>query len=121
MQSNDVIAAIDVGTTKICTIVARKVNGQFPEVIAHSVVPCSGLKKGNVENINLTAEAIRESIYAVKSKTDLPVRSAYVGITGSHVSFENKVDYFDSVGAKGVITDEEVRSIPDLVTSGVES
>ena len=65
MQSNDVIAAIDVGTTKICTIVARKVNGQFPEVIAHSVVPCSGLKKGNVENINLTAEAIRESIYAV--------------------------------------------------------
>ena len=56
MQSNDVIAGIDVGTTKICTIVARKVNGQFPEVIAHSVVPCSGLKKGNVEGAALEQE-----------------------------------------------------------------
>ena len=121
MQSSDVIAAIDVGTTKICTIVARRVNGQFPEVIAHSVVPCSGLKKGNVEDINLTTEAIRESLYAVKSKTDLPVRSAYVGITGSHVTFENRVDYFDGIGTKGVITAEEVSGIPDMVTSGVES
>ena len=52
MQQSDVITAIDVGTTKICTIVARKVNGEYPEVIAHSVVSCSGLKKGNVEDIN---------------------------------------------------------------------
>ena len=45
MPQNDVITAIDVGTTKICTIVAQKVNGEYPEVIAHSVVTCSGLKK----------------------------------------------------------------------------
>ena len=43
MQQSDVITAIDVGTTKICTIVARKVNGEYPEVIAHSVVNCLSL------------------------------------------------------------------------------
>jgi len=118
MQPSDVITAIDVGTTKICTIVAKKVNGQLPDVIAHSVVPCAGLKKGNVEDINLTSEAIRESLYDVRRKTDLPVRSAYIGITGAHVTFDNKVDYFDSVGGKGVITSEEVDRIPDLVSAG---
>ena len=42
---DNIITAIDVGTTKVCTIVARKVNGQKPEIIAYSNVPCSGLKK----------------------------------------------------------------------------
>jgi cell division protein FtsA len=69
----------------------------------------------------VTSEAIRESLYAVRSKTDLPVTSAYIGITGSHVSFDNKVDYFESVGAKGVITEEEVGKIPGMVTSAAES
>ena len=40
---DNIITAIDVGTTKVCTIVARKVNGQKPEIIAYSNVPCSCL------------------------------------------------------------------------------
>ncbi len=118
MRAGDVITAIDVGTTKICTIVAKKVNGRLPEVVAHSVVPCAGLKKGNVEDINLTSEAIRESLKRVREKTDVPVTNAYVGITGSHVGFDNKTDSFDSVGGMGVITSEEVDRIPDLVSVG---
>ena len=113
--SDNVITAIDVGTTKVCTIVAHKVNGRNPEIVAHSIVPCSGLKKGNVEDLGLTAEAIRESLYEVRNKTNLPIRSAYVGITGAHIAFDNKVDYFDDIGGKGVITATEVGKIPDLV------
>ena len=118
MQQSDVITAIDVGTTKICTIVARKVNGEYPEVIAHSVVNCSGLKKGNVEDITLTAEAIRQSLVEVRGKTDTPIGSAYIGITGSHVTFDNRIDNLDGVGRQGVITADEVNNIPDLVTAG---
>jgi len=121
MPQSDVITAIDVGTTKICTIVAQKVNGEYPEVIAHSVVTCSGLKKGNVEDINLTSEAIRQSLYEVRSKTEIPIRSAYIGITGSHVTFDNRVDNLDGVGRHGVITADEVNEIPDLVTAGAET
>ena len=118
MRAGDVITAIEVGTTKICTIVEKKVNGRLPEVVDHSVVPCAGLKKGNVEDINLTSEAIRESLKRVREKTDVPVTNAYVGITGSHVGFDNKTDSFDSVGGMGVITSEEVDRIPDLVSVG---
>jgi cell division protein FtsA len=113
--SDNVITAIDVGTTKVCTIVAHKVNSQTPEIVAHSIVPCSGLKKGNVEDLSLTSQAIKESLYEVRNKTNLPIRSAYVGITGAHIAFNNKVDYFDSIGGEGVITATEVGNIPDMV------
>ena len=118
---DNIITAIDVGTTKVCTIVAQKVNGQKPEIIAYSNVPCSGLKKGNVEDLGLTSKAIKESLYEVKNKTNLPIRSAYVGITGAHVAFDNKVDYFDDIGSDGVITATEVGKIPELVAHGSDS
>ena len=121
MQMNETITAIDIGTTKICTIVARKVNGEFPEVIAHSVVPCSGLKKGNVENINLTSQAIGSSLKEIREKTDSPISSAYIGITGSHIDFDNRVDLLDDIGSHGVITSEEVEKIPQLISGGLES
>tara|TARA_Y100001934_G_scaffold5135_1_gene7186 strand:+ start:4269 stop:5519 length:1251 start_codon:yes stop_codon:yes gene_type:complete len=121
MQINETITAIDIGTTKICTILARKVNGEFPEVIAHSVVPCSGLKKGNVENINLTSQAISSSLAEIREKTSSPIDSAYIGITGSHIDFDNRVDTLDGIGRHGVITTDEVEKIPQLISRGLES
>ena len=109
MEMNETITAIDIGTTKICTIVARKVNGEFPEVIAHSVVPCSGLKKGNVENINLTSQAIGSSLKEIREKTNFLVSSAYIGITGSHIDFDNRIDLLDDIGSHGVITSRYAR------------
>jgi len=115
MENGSVITTIDVGTTKICTIVAMKVNGRYPEIIAHSVVPCTGLKKGNVEDINITAEGIKSSLEVIRSRTDLPINAAYVGITGAHIDFDNRVDVLSHIGSKGVITSDEVNSVPELV------
>ena len=70
MKNGSVITAIDVGTTKICTIVAMKVNGRYPEIIAHSIVPCTGLKKGNVEDIYITAKGIKSSLEVIRSRTE---------------------------------------------------
>ena len=115
MKNGSVITAIDVGTTKICTIVAMKVNGRYPEIIAHSVVPCTGLKKGNVEDINITAKGIKSSLEVIRSRTELPINAAYVGITGSHIDFDNRIDVLNHIGSKGVITSDEVNSVPELV------
>ena len=40
-----IVTAIDVGTTKVCTIVARKDGAKRIDVLGHSTVPCDGLRK----------------------------------------------------------------------------
>ena len=117
MGDSKTITAIDIGTTKVCTIVGRINSAGHPEVLAHSLVPCQGLKKGNVEDVDATASAVRASIQDVEKQTGTRVRSAYVGVTGAHVTFENRWDSLDWVGEQGVITAEELTRVPETVAS----
>ena len=114
-QDSKVIAAVDVGTTKVCTIVARQEGTRQFSVISYSVVPSRGIDKGTVTDISEAEESIRSSISEATGKVDETVTSAYVGITGSHVSFENRSDRIDWAATKGVITRSDLEKIPQTV------
>ena len=116
-QEQKIYTAIDVGTTKVCTIVGRKKGADGFEILAHSVVPCEGLRKGNVIDVTATAKAIRHSITAVNSAAGVNAQTAYVGITGAHVSFENRWDKLGWVGNRGVITADDLTLVPPRVAS----
>ena len=94
-QESPAIAAIDIGTTKVCTVVGRKDDSGEVQVMGYSSVPCSGLRKGNVSDADATEKAIRESVQEVQGKTGTSITSAYVGVTGSHVGYVNRRDQLD--------------------------
>ena len=99
------IAAIDVGTTKVCTIMADDYGTGGLRILGVGVVPSRGLQKGLVINVNEARDSIRESIRKAERSAGYRLESAYVGITGRHIS---------SVNNRGVITitrnDQLVRS-----------
>ena len=115
-QKNATFAAIDVGTTKVCAIIGRGSGPDDVQVLAHSTVPCDGLRKGNVADSQATAEAIRRAVMDVSREADVTVDAAYVGVTGAHVSFENRWDALDWVGNLGVITADDLKRVPEKIS-----
>jgi cell division protein FtsA len=89
-----VITAIDVGTTKICTAIAEITENGSAQVIGVGITPSHGLHKGLVVNIDDAAKSIKESVRKAEQSANYKVESAYVGVTGRHVS---------SVNNKGVV------------------
>jgi cell division protein FtsA len=89
MKKRNVIASIDVGTTKICTIMADVSDGSSPRILGVGVSPSKGLHKGLVVNINEARETIRESVKKAEQAANYKVDSAYVGVTGRHVTSIN--------------------------------
>jgi cell division protein FtsA len=89
MKKRNVVAAIDVGTTKICTILADATDGYSPRVVGVGISPSRGLHKGLVVNINEARESIRDSVRKAEQASDYTVESAYVGVTGRHVTSMN--------------------------------
>ena len=83
------IAAIDVGTTKICTAIAEVNEAGNVQVIGVGIAPSKGLHKGLVVNINDAKEAIRESVGKAERTCNYKIESAFVGVTGRHVSSLN--------------------------------
>ena len=84
-----VISAIDVGTTKICTITGSLDSGGNIQVLGVGLVPSHGMHKGMVVNVEEAKESIAESIRRAEQASGLKVESAYVGVTGRHVSSHN--------------------------------
>jgi len=89
MKKRTSLASIDVGTTKICTTLADVNDGGNVRVIGVGIAPSQGLHKGLVVNINEARESIRESVRKAEQASARRIESAYVGVTGRHVSSMN--------------------------------
>ncbi len=104
------IAAIDVGTTKICTLIAEvSDNGTTgPRIAGVGITPSRGLRKGVVVNVTEATEAIAASVEKAERLSGYQVESAYVGVAGSHISSINsRGTVAISRGERG-ITQEDV-------------
>jgi cell division protein FtsA len=55
----NILTGLDVGTSKVCALVAEAASDGSIAVLGHGIVPCTGLRKGVVVNIEATVEAIR--------------------------------------------------------------
>src|SRR5690554_5225508 len=85
MSTKSVIVALDIGTTKVCTLIAQK-NGQSLDILGVGSHPSHGLKKGSVVNIEKTVQSIRSSIEEAKLMAGLDsLESATIGIAGNHI------------------------------------
>lgn len=88
-MKNRTIASIDVGTTKVCTTIADiNENGDL-QVVGVGITPSNGLHKGLVVNINEARESIRESVRKAEQASNYKLESAYIGVTGRHVTSLN--------------------------------
>lgn len=81
---DEVIVAIDVGTTKICVLVARKVAGTL-DIIGIGKSPSYGLQKGVVVDVAKTIHSIALAVKEAEIMAGISIESAYIGISGGHV------------------------------------
>ncbi len=83
------VVGIDVGTTKVCTMVAEvRPDGRI-NILGVGIAPSKGLDKGMVVNIDEASNAIRTSVDKAERLSGYRVGMAYVGIAGKHVQSLN--------------------------------
>lgn len=87
--SDRMIVAIDVGTTKICVLVAEKLGDNQIAIVGIGKAPSEGLKKGVVVNIGQTIHSIKLAVKEAELMSGFTIGSAYVGISGSHIHSMN--------------------------------
>ena len=90
MAKSEIISCIDVGTTKVCSIMANAGHGSSLQVLGVGVTHTKGLHKGLVVNITEARESIRASVRRAEQASGLKMESVYVGVTGRHITSLNK-------------------------------
>jgi cell division protein FtsA len=86
MSNERIVVGIDVGTTKVCALIAEVSDDERLEVIGVGIVPARGLKKGVVVNPEEVVESIVGAVQKAEQQSGFKIVSAFVGISGAHMS-----------------------------------
>lgn len=85
MYQEDIRLAIDVGSTKVCSVAVRRDSSGEPEVLALNVMPSDAMNRGDLTNRSRAAEIIRASVSEAQDQCHISFSKAYIGISGKHV------------------------------------
>lgn len=89
MPKEKIITAIDVGSSKVSTIIAALTENKISVIGVSGNVPSKGIRKGNVVDIDDAVEAISESLERAERMAGVSVSSAFITVNGSHLETLN--------------------------------
>lgn len=101
-----IVIAVDLGTTKVCTLVARVEGQRSLRILGVGIEPSAGIRKGNIVDINAASQAVARSVEKAQRTSGVEITSALVSLAGSHVSSVNSRGVVGISG--GVITQDDV-------------
>ncbi|MBU1104488.1 cell division protein FtsA [Candidatus Parcubacteria bacterium] len=93
MPKEKLETVIDIGSTKVATIIASLADERV-SVVGVSTVPSTGIRKGVVVDIDAAVEAISQSLEKSQRMSGFPISTAFVTVNGSHI---------ESINSHGVV------------------
>jgi len=109
-RKENLVVGLDIGTSKVCAIVAE-VNPDGLEVVGLGTVPSNGLRKGVVVNIDATVESVRRAVEEAELMAGCEISNVVVGVAGGHIKG------FNSQGIVAVknreVAEQDIRRVVD--------
>ena len=119
MEQGEIAIGLDIGTTKIVTIVGRKTEHNKIEILGFGKAKSLGVQRGVVSNITQTIESIQHAVAMAEADSGLKLKNFVVGIAGQHIRSLQHSDYILRENAQEVITqvdiDKLIKNVHKLV------
>ncbi|KAB2644145.1 MAG: cell division protein FtsA [Verrucomicrobia bacterium] len=91
MSREQLFVGLEIGTTKICVIVAEGLPDGSIHILGVGETPSRGVRKGEIIDFASVTECVREAIIDAEEKSNVEIRSVWVALSGGHLqSFNNR-------------------------------
>jgi cell division protein FtsA len=117
-MAKKIVSALDVGSSKICAVVASVEEDNVPQVIGVASQPSIGIKKGVVVNIDDAINCIASTLEAAERMAGITVPSVYLSVSGKHITSTNNKGVV-AVSTDEIITDDVFRTIESARTVSI--
>jgi cell division protein FtsA len=91
MGNNDLMVGLEIGTSKICVVVGESRPDGTTKILGVGQAPSRGVRKGEIVDFETAMKCVHEAVVDAEQKSDVMIRSVYVGVAGAHIqSFNNR-------------------------------
>lgn len=112
-MNKKLLCALDVGSSKVCAIMAHTTADNTFQVVGVGVTPSRGLRKGIVINLDEAREVVREAVKKAEQASGLKMESAYVAIAGSHITSQNARSAIAITRNDRLVQDDDLKRVLD--------
>jgi cell division protein FtsA len=85
MSDSNIVVGIDLGTTKICVVIAELLAGEGVKVVGIGHSPSEGLRRGVVVDVDKTVQSLTTAVQQAELVAGIEIGHAYAGIAGEHI------------------------------------
>ncbi len=111
MASEQIFVGLEIGTTKICVIVAEGRSDGTISILGAGETPSRGVRKGEIVDMATVSECVREALLDAEDKTNVEISNVWVAITGSHLRSFNNRGSFTLPEERDVIIEEDLQTV----------
>ncbi|MBU0559063.1 MAG: cell division protein FtsA [Bacteroidetes bacterium] len=110
-MKKNIIGGLDLGTTKVCAVIAEYNSNDKIDILGFGVAPSEGLNRGLVANIAKTAEAIKEAMDIAKNRAGIDIKQLNVGVAGEHITSLRHRNYVTISNAEKEISKDDLERL----------
>jgi cell division protein FtsA len=111
------VVALDIGTSKVCTLVGEITDRGQLEIIGKGTAPMKGTRRGNIINLDQAIEAVKKAVDEAEVMAGLNIDSVYVGMSGDHIRSVNSRGVVSVTGKHREIGREDIDRVIDASKS----
>lgn len=119
MLNRNIAVGLDIGTTKVCVVVAEKDELGKLNVLGKGRSVSEGLQRATVVNINKTVDAIKAAIADAERESSIHIKGVNVGISGAHVNCIHSNSEI-SVNQTGIVNESDVRRFLEKAKTNIK-
>jgi len=119
MLTRNIAVGLDIGTTKVCVVVAEKDEIGKLNVLGKGRSNSDGLQRATVVNINKTVDAIKTAVADAERESSIRIKGVNVGISGAHVNCIHSKSEI-SVNQTGIVNESDVRRFLDKAKTNIK-
>lgn len=108
---DDIVVGIDVGTSKICALVAKIRDEETLHIIGYGIQAARGFKKGGIIDLESASDSIARAVVEAEEMSNVKINSALVSLAGAHVSSVNSRGRIDIHGPR--ISENDIERVLD--------
>jgi len=111
MAREDIHIGLEIGTTKVCAVVAECREDGEVRLLGVGETPSRGVRKGEIVDFENASNCVREALSDAEEKSDVEIKSVWLAVTGSHIHSFNNRGSAPIPEESGEITEEEIQEV----------
>ncbi len=113
MRTGQIITALDIGTEKICAIIAKITKDRFLEIKGIGIGPSNGLENGMVKNMPELSKNVEAVLEQAETMAEIPAKNIWLSISGDHIVSQNSIGQISisSTNTPAEITEKHIENV----------